>query len=172
MGGLGYALRYFASDLAPMILFLGIFLATGNIYLATGIGIGFGLVQPGWSLLRRTTIGALQWASLGLVVVFGTATLVTRDPRFIMFKPSWMERYTPEAVREAARPMLNLFGFIWAGLMFFTAALNLLLVFTVDAMTWARFNLFFSPVSVIALFAIQNVYMRVRAARAGYVIPG
>jgi intracellular septation protein len=179
MSGLGYTLRYFAADLTPMIVFLLVFLASKNIYLATGVGIGLSALLIGWGLARKAPIGMLQWAGLGLIAVFGAATLLTGDPRFVMFKPTginlvlgavmlkrgWMERYAPEAIRDLARPMLNVFGYVWSGLMFFTAALNLILVFTVDATTWAKFNLIFPPTSIIALFIIQNVFMRVRAAR-------
>ncbi|HZZ22749.1 MAG TPA: hypothetical protein VFE60_09305 [Roseiarcus sp.] len=49
MSGLGYTLRCFAADLAPMI-FLLVFLASKNIYLATGVGIGLSVLQIGWSL--------------------------------------------------------------------------------------------------------------------------
>ncbi len=185
MNGLGYTLRYFAADLAPMILFLVIFLTTNNIFLATGIGIAFGVLQVAWCIARKTPVGMLQWAGLGLIAVFGTATLVTRNPHFIMFKPTainlvlgavmlkrgWMERYMPEAMRVAARPLLNVFGYVWAGLMFFTAALNLALVFTVDPATWAKFNLFFPPLSIIGLFVVQNTFMRTRMAMARYDLP-
>jgi len=120
----------------------------------------------------------LQWAGLGLIAVFGAATLLTGDPRFIMFKPTginlvlgavmlrrgWMERYAPENIRDLARPVLNVFGYVWSGLMFFTAALNLILVFMVDPTTWAKFNLIFPPISIIGLFVIQNVFMRTRAS--------
>jgi intracellular septation protein len=179
MRGLGHTLRYFAADLAPMIVFLLVFLASGNIYLATGVGIGLSALQLGWGLARKAPIGMLQWAGLGLIAVFGAATLITGDPRFVMFKPTginlvlgaamlrrgWMERYAPEDVRDLARPMLNVFGYVWAGLMFLTAALNLILVFTVDPATWARFSLVFPPASIIGLFLIQNIIMRARFAR-------
>ncbi|MGC1303422.1 MAG: septation protein IspZ [Caulobacteraceae bacterium] len=182
MNGLGYTLRHFAGDMFATILFLTIFLITHNIVLATGLGIGIGVIQLAWQLVRRAPVGMMQWASLGLVAVFGTATLLTHDPRFIMFKPTainlivgvvmlkpgWMERYVPEAVREVARPMLKVFGFIWAGLMFLTAALNLALVATVDPRTWAEFNLYFPPASMIGLFVIQNAWMRSRRAMATY----
>jgi intracellular septation protein A len=181
MSGLGYTLRFFAADLAPMIAFLVIFLATKNIYLATGVGIGLSVLQIGWCLALRKPAGMLQWAGLGLIGVFGTATLLTGDPRFVMFKPTainlvlgavmlkrgWMERYVPEHMREISRPMLNLFGYVWSGLMFLTAMLNLVLVYTVDPDTWAKFNLLFPPASIIGLFVIQNTYMRARAHMAG-----
>ncbi len=50
MSGLGYTLRYFAADLTPMIVFLLVFLASKNIYLATGVGIGLSALQIGWGL--------------------------------------------------------------------------------------------------------------------------
>ena len=71
-----------------------------------------------------------------------------------------------------ARPLLNAFGYIWAGLMAVTAVLNLVLVFTVDATVWAKFNLFFPPASIIALFVIQNAFMRSRMAMAHYDLDG
>jgi intracellular septation protein len=178
MSGLGYTLRYFAADLAPMIVFLLVFLASKNIYLATGVGIGLSALQIGRSLARKAPIGMLQLAGLSLIAAFGAATLLTGDPRFVMFKPTginlvlgvvmlrrgWMERYAPENIRDLARPMLNIFGYVWSGLMFFTAALNLVLVFTVDPTTWTKFNLIFPPTSIIGLFLIQNVFMRARAS--------
>jgi intracellular septation protein A len=162
-----------------------IFLVSKNIYLATGVAIAFGLAQLAWCFARKTPVGPLQWAALGLVVVFGSATLLTRNAHFIMFKPTaidlvlaavmlkkgWMERYVPEDVRVVARPLLDIFGYVWAGLMAFTAALNLLLVFTVDPTVWANFNLFFPPISITGLFLVQNTFMRSRRAMAHYDLP-
>lgn len=49
-----------------------------------------------------------------------------------MLRPGWMERYVPAGVRDAARPMLTVFGFVRAGLMLLLAALNTVLVVAVD----------------------------------------
>jgi intracellular septation protein len=185
MGGFGYTLRYFTGDLVPMILFLGTFFVTKNIVLAVGFGIAASLTQVIWARIRRRPIGVLQWATLGVLMVLGGATLATHDARFIMFKPTvihlilgavmlkpgWMERYIPADLREAARPMLTMFGFVWAGLMFLTAALNAALVVFSDPMTWAKFNALFPPISMVSLFLLQNAYMRARAGARSYVIP-
>jgi intracellular septation protein len=174
MGGFGYILRAFASDLVAMAVFLGVMLATGNILIATGLGMAAGLAQLALALMRRRAVGVIQWASLGLVAILGGATLLTNDPHFIMLKPTaahlllgavmlrpgWMERYVPAEARDAARSMLTTFGFVWSGLMFLTAVLNLALMLQADPMTWARFNLVFPPASMIGLFAIQNLVMR------------
>jgi intracellular septation protein A len=176
MGRFAYALRAFGADLVPMAIFLVVVLATRNILAATAIGMAAGVGQLIWTLARRQPIGAIQWASLGLVALLGGATLLTRDPRFIMLKPTaahlflgavmlrpgWMERYAPAEVRDVARPMLTAFGFVWAALMFVTAALNLAVMLLADPMSWAKFNLIFPPGSMIALFAIQNLVMRRR----------
>ena len=182
MGDFGYTLRYFAGDLVLMIVFLGIFLGTGNIVFALGFGIAVSVAQLIYALVRGRQIGALQWASLGLLVVFGGATLVTQDARFIMFKPTvihvmlgavmlrpgWMERYVPANERDRIRPMLTAFGFIWAGLMFLIAAANAALVALADPVVWAKFNLLFPPISMVGLFVVQNVYIRVRVAVERY----
>jgi intracellular septation protein len=174
MNGFGYTLRYFTADLIPMILFVVIFMVTQNIMLATGIGIAVGLGQLIYALARRRPIGALQWASVGLVLVLGTATMLTHSPLFIMFKPTiinllvavvmlrpgWMERYVPAEWRERVRPTLTAFGFVWAGLMVALGAFNAVLALSADPLTWARFHLIVPPVAMIGLFAFQNVYMR------------
>lgn len=174
MGGFGYVLRAFAGDMIPMTAFLSILLITGNIAVATGIGVAAALIQVGWALARRVAVGALQWASLGLIALLGGATLLTHDPRFVMFKPTavnlilgatmlrrgWMERYVPDEILDRARSALTVFGFIWAGLMLVTAALNLVVALSAEPTTWARFNLVFPPVSMIGLFALQNLVMR------------
>jgi len=182
VGGFGYTLRYFATDLLSMIVFFVTLLVTKNIYLATLIGIAVGAGQVAWCLVRRVPAGMLQWTSLGLVAVFGGATLLTHNPYFIMFKPSvvhavigatmlkrgWMSRYAPLEYREVAKPLMDRFGYVWAGLMFFIAALNLVLIFTVSQLVWAKVNLFADPVAIIGLFMIQNLYMRSKAASHHY----
>jgi intracellular septation protein A len=77
MSGLGCTLRYFAADLTPMIVFLLVFLASRNIYVATSVGMGLSALQIGWGLARKAPIGMLQWAGLSLIAVFGAATLLT-----------------------------------------------------------------------------------------------
>jgi intracellular septation protein len=186
MSGFGYTLRAFVGDILAMILFLAVVAATGNVALAVGLGIVLGLGQLAWDLARKTPVGALQWASLGLVIVSGGATLLTRDPRFVMLKPTavylvlaavmlrpgWMDRYVPAGARAVAGPMLKRFGYAWAGLMILTAVLNLIVALTADPASWAKFNLYFQPGSVIALFLAQNVWMRRRRAAGSYALAG
>src|ERR1700750_597391 len=103
-------------DLASTLLFLVVFLWTNNVVLAVGLGMALGLTQIAVQFVRRKPIEAMEWLSLFLVITAGTATLLTDDPRFLLFKPSviyvivgsvmlkagWMNRYLPPIVRTVA----------------------------------------------------------------------
>ena len=96
-------------DLASTIFFLVLFLLTHNTILSVSLGMALGLAQIGTQFVRRKPIDTMEWLSLFLVVAAGTATLLTNDPRFVLFKPSviyvivgavmlkpgWMNRYLP-----------------------------------------------------------------------------
>lgn len=88
MQNLIQAARLLISDLASTILFLVVLLTTKDLMLAVMLGIGLGVVQIGWLVARRKPIDAMQWLSIGLVVVSGVATMLTNEARFVMLKPS------------------------------------------------------------------------------------
>src|SRR3974390_475483 len=101
-----------ATDLPSTIIFAAVYFATGNIALATGIGIAGAILQGIQARMKGKELGFMTWASLGLVIVLRTATLLTHDPRFVLAKPSiahfaigiimlkrgWMLRYVPPLV--------------------------------------------------------------------------
>ncbi len=183
MRNLFSAARVLLLDLASSILFGILLVVTGNLLLAVGLGMVLGGVQIGWQHTRKQPIGSLQWLSVALILLSGTATFFTHDPRFVMLKPSiiyciigavmlkrgWMTRYLP----ERAAPVLDvatMFGYVWAGLMFATAALNLVLATRLDPATGALFWLVWGVGSKAGLFLVQYSWMmavgRRRAAAA------
>lgn len=180
MSPLLHAARPVLIDLAATFLFYGVLAATGNVMLATALGVALGIAQVAVLKLRRSPISAMQWASLGLVLVMGGATLLTRDARFILIKPTiiyavigaamlqrgWMNRYMPpiSAGRIPARLVIGA-GYAWAGLMFVSAALNLALALTLDPKTVAGVMAAWSPISKIVLFAGQYLLFRHIARR-------
>ena len=58
-----------------------------------------------------------------------------------------------------------IFGYVWAGLMFFSAALNLLLVFSLSVRDWAAFMSAWGLGSKLGLFLIQYATMRIIGVR-------
>jgi intracellular septation protein len=170
-----HAGKWLAADLFSTLMFVGLYAVTHSVYVATGLAIAAGVVQIAWLNFRRSPIDAMQWMSLGLVIVFGGASLFAHDPRFIMLKPTliyvvigavmlkpgWMTRYQPPAALPWSRDVAATFGYVWAGLMFLTGALNLALVAHGDPKLWAWFIGVFPIASKLMLFAVQYLVTRV-----------
>ena len=88
MKNLFQASRVLLLDMASTLLFLGVYVATGNLFLAVGLGMALGLGQIAWHLFHREPVEALQWLSVVIILASGTATFFTNDPLFVMLKPS------------------------------------------------------------------------------------
>jgi intracellular septation protein len=180
MKNLFYAARPILTDMLSTILFAALFALTGNIYLSTGAAIALGIGQVAFEKLRGKPAPGMQWASLGLVTVLGGATLFTGDPRFVMIKPTivyltigaamlqpgWMDRYMPPASKDyLPRRLIVAGGYVWSGLMFSTAALNLFIALTMDHKAWLAFIGVFPLASKLGLFAIHYASFRFIALR-------
>ena len=181
MSNLVNALKPLIADLASSIFFAILIAVTGNIYLATGIGIAVGIAQVAIQMLRGKPIFAMQWMSLALVIVFGSLTLYLHDPRFVMvkfaiahiavgavmIKPNWMSRYLPPIVTDnlSARE-LTLYSAMWPVLMFGLAAVGLYIGLEEGATAWAWFLGTVNPAAPWVLFAIQYVLMRAHVRSA------
>ncbi|HYN79329.1 MAG TPA: inner membrane-spanning protein YciB [Lamprocystis sp. (in: g-proteobacteria)] len=74
-------------DLLPIILFFIAYKVAG-IYWATGVAIAASAIQVGWGWWRHRRVEKMQWATLGLLTVFGGLTIALRDPIFVMWKPT------------------------------------------------------------------------------------
>jgi len=167
------------SDLASTLFFLVLFLLTKDLVLSVALGMALGVIQIGLQFVRKKPVDTMQWLSLFLVLASGTTTLLTHDPRFVMVKPSviytivgivmlkpgWMNRYLPPIAVRVVPDIAFIFGFVWAGLMFASAALNLALAFTLDAATWAIAMSIWGMASKIGLFLIQYTTMRLIGIR-------
>jgi len=185
MRNLFAAAKLLLLDLASTFFFLLVYLLTKNIPLAVALGVALGIGQIGWEFVRKRPIDTMQWLSLFLVVGAGTATLITNDPRFVMVKPSliylvvgvvmlrrgWMNRYLPPIAKELAPDIAFIFGFIWSGLMFFSAALNLIVALNFSVVTWASFMSVYGIVSKLGLFLIQYATMRYIGLRRRQAMP-
>jgi intracellular septation protein len=172
-------------DLVSTIFFLVMFLLTHNIVLSVGFGIAVGLAQIGTKFVRRKSIDTMEWLSLCLVIAAGTATLLTDDPRFVLFKPSviytlvgvvmlksgWMTRYLPAIARAVVPDVAVVVGFVWAGLMFVSAAMNAFVALTCSVATWALVMPIFGIVSKVVVFLFGFAAMRIVAVRRLRAMP-
>jgi intracellular septation protein len=76
-----------------------------------------------------------------------------------------MNRYLPAIATEVVPDIAFIFGFVWAGLMFASAALNLILALTLDTATWAIVMSIWGMASKIVMFLVQYATMRLIGVR-------
>jgi hypothetical protein len=76
-----------------------------------------------------------------------------------------MNRYMPPIVLQLIPDVVHLFGFAWAGLMFASAALNIVLAMMLDPLTWSATIAAWGIASKVVLFLIQYAAMRAIAVR-------
>ncbi|MFH1339617.1 MAG: septation protein IspZ [Pseudomonadota bacterium] len=174
------------SDFLSTIVFLVLYLATGNVILATSVAIAGAVGQVAYARYKGQQLGFMTWASLGLVIVLGGATLLTHDPRFVLAKPAighfaigaimlkrgWMLRYMPPIVAETIPEYVTVAGYAWAALMFVLGAGTIAVAATGDMKLWAFYVSVVLIGAKVAAFAVQYaafrilVTNRIRAARA------
>ena len=162
------------TDFLSTIVFIALYLITGNVALATGVAIAGAVVQLIHARIRGLQLGFMTYASLALVIVLGSATLLTNDPRFVLAKPSiayfaigaimlkrgWMLRYVPPIVAETIPEYVTLAGYAWAALMFALGAGTIAIALTGDMKLWAIYVSVVAVGAKIAAFAVQYVAFR------------
>ena len=179
------AARALLLDLASTFIFLILFLLTHNAILSVAAGVGFGVVQIAIQLIRRKPVEIMEWLSLFLVIAAGTATILTDDPRFVLFKPSviyaiigvvmlkpgWLLRYLPAIAKEAAPDVIVVVGYAWAALMLTTAAVNALVAIAYSVETWAIIMLIFGIGTKVIAFVAGFLAIRLITRRRIRAMP-
>ena len=187
MQNLLHAARPLANDLFSSLLFAALVALGVDTQTATLIAMGIGLVHVIlWKLLGRP-VASMQWASLALVMTFGTLGLFLHDARFLMAKPTviyliltvmmlkrgWMLRYMPPISTGHGERAMIVFGYVWAGLMALTGFANLVVAIQFPHL-WPAFLAIFPTTSKLVLFAVQYAVMRhvtIRSIRAQMALP-
>jgi intracellular septation protein A len=174
------------TDFLSTIVFLIVYLVTDNVMLATGVAIASSVAQVIYAHVKGEPLSFMTYASLALVIVLGSATLLTHDPRFVLAKPAiahfaigaimlkrgWMLRYMPPIVTETIPEYVTIAGYAWAALMFAIGAGTIAIAMTGDLKLWALYVSVIAFGAKIAAFAVQYVAFRIlvtnriRAARA------
>jgi intracellular septation protein A len=175
-----------ASDFFSSIVFLTVYLVSGNVLLATGVAIASSIAQVAYAHIKGEPLSFMTYASLALVIVLGSATLLTSDPRFVLAKPAiahfaigtvmlkrgWMLRYMPQIVADTIPEYVTCAGYAWAALMFVLGCGTIAVAASGDVKLWAFYVSFVLLGAKLAAFAVQYVAFRIlvtgriRAARA------
>ena len=162
------------SDFLSTIVFLAVYLVTDNVVLATSVAIAGAVAQVIYSRIKGKPLGFMTWASLGLVIVLGSATLLTHDPRFVLAKPAighfaigtimlkrgWLLRYVPPIVAETIPEYVVIAGYAWAALIFALGIGTIAVAATGDLRLWTIYVSVVLVGAKLAAFAVQYVAFR------------
>jgi len=162
-------------DCFPLILFFIAF-RYADIYAATAVAMTASVAQIVWLKLNRTPVQTMHWVNLGIILVFGGATLLLQNEAFIKWKPTvlywifggallggqliWRRNLIRRllegqvALAESAWTRLNL---IWAVFFLFAGALNLYVAFSghFSEAQWVNFKVF-GLMGLLIVFVISQ----------------
>ncbi len=176
---MGKVFRQLFVDFFSTIVFFVVWLATADVLIATGVAIAGAIGQFIYARVRGQILDFMTWASLALVIVLGSATLLTKDPRFVLMKPSvahfaigaimlrrgWMLRYQPDIVKDNAADVVTIAGYAWAVLMFVLGAGVIVTALTGDVKLWAFYVTVIAVGAKIVAFALQYLVTRIVITR-------
>jgi intracellular septation protein len=164
-------------DIFPVFLFFVAFKLFG-IYVATGVAMAATFAQIGWVWLRHRKVEKMLWVSLGVIVVFGGATLLLQDETFIKWKPTvlyWlfgaslavaMLIFKKNLIRTMMEKQVTLPDPIWNRLLaswiaFFVVmgALNLFVAYNFSTDAWVNFKLFGGIGLMLVFVALQALML-------------
>jgi intracellular septation protein A len=179
-------LKQLVVDVLAGWTFLAVLLVTNDIFLATAVALAAGVGQAVWMIWRRQAIDPMQWMAMALVIGLAAATLITRNPTFVVFKPSllegglalmmlrpgWVARYVPPHGRAQAPPGLLVFwGYLWAAVWFAMALSNLVVVRVYGLKAWALYTQVSPFVMLGLLIGAGRLVFRLAIRRAGAALP-
>ena len=164
-------------DFFPILLFFGAFKIWG-IYVATTVAIVATLLQLAWMRYSTGRTEPMQWLSLGVIVVFGGATLIAQDETFIKWKPTvlywamggallvgqvffrrnWLQSLMKSQMAlpdHAWRVML----WSWCGFFAVMGVLNIWVAYHFDTDTWVNFKLFGGMGLMLVFVLAQAMYL-------------
>lgn len=150
-----------ASFLGPLIRDGTVPADQAAILLATAVAIVASLLQIGAVLLRGRKVDPMLWVSVGVIVVFGGATIWLHDETFIKWKPTilywlfggalaagqllWRRNLLKSLLGtqlSLPEPVWQRLTWLWCGFFVTLGAINLVVAYTVPTPVWVNFKLF------------------------------
>lgn len=165
------------ADWLPIVLFFVVY-KTVDLFAATAAAIVATVLVMIVLRLRGHAIETMQWVSLLLITVFGGATILLQDERFIKLKPTILYALFAAAlllpqliaktllIKKLMQSKVSLPNAAWAKLnaawgVFFAvmAALNFWVANSFSTDTWVNFKLFGTIGLMIAFIIAQALWM-------------
>lgn len=164
-------------DFFPILLFF-IAYKLFNIYVATGVAIVSSFIQTGGFWLRHKHFETTHLLSFAIILLLGSATLISHDVMFIKWKPTaiyWVLAtlfFTTQfignqpLIKRLINNKISLPDTAWKRLnacwaLFFVimGSLNLYIVYNFSTNTWVDFKLFGTIGLTVIFVLLQSLYM-------------
>ena len=164
-------------DLFPVILFFIVFKIAG-VFAATATAIVATFIQVGWVKYRHGKVDTMLWVSLGIITVFGGATLLLHDETFIKWKPTILYWFFAVALlfsaivlkknlmRSLLQEKMALPDFVWHRLNLSWSAffallgiLNLYVAHNFSTAAWVNFKLFGATGIMLVFILAQSALL-------------
>lgn len=164
-------------DFFPIILFFVAFKVWG-IFTATAVTIVASIVQIAYLRIRHGKVEPMQWVSLGVIVVFGGATLLSHSETFIKWKPTvlyWLMgaalvlgqllfrknliKSVMGSQMQLPDPAWRTLQWSWTGFFTVMGLINLWVAYRFDTDTWVNFKLFGGMGLMVVFIVVQALYI-------------
>ena len=164
-------------DIFPVILFFVIFKLFG-VYPATAAAIAATFLQVIWVKFRHGKVDTTLWVSLGIIVVFGGATLITHNDNFIRWKPTVLYWFFASSIlfsraflnKNLIRMLLNgkialpeniwnYLNYAWSAFFAVLGCINLYVAFHFSMDTWVDFKLFGTTGMMLVFILAQAAFL-------------
>jgi intracellular septation protein len=164
-------------DIFPVILFFVVFKLFG-VYPATATAIAATILQVAWVKWRHGKVDTTLWVSLGIIVVFGGATLLLHNENFIKWKPTALYWFFSLAIlfsraflnknlmRTLLQGKINLpdnvwqyINYAWSAFFAVLGCINLYVAFNFSMDTWVDFKLFGTTGMMLIFILLQAAYL-------------
>jgi len=167
----------FLFDFFPIVLFFVAF-KLYDIFVATAVAIAASFVQVGGYWLKHRRFETMHLVTLGIIVIFGGATLLLQDELFIKWKPTvlnWLFALVflgshfigkKTIVQRMMANAITLPASIWHRLnigwiIFFIVIgfINIYVAYNFDTATWVDFKVFGILGLTMAFVIIQSFFI-------------
>lgn len=165
------------SDLLAVILFFVTYSLTKDMIAATAVALVIGVVQAAFSYWRHKKLDTMQWVGLILIVLMGGATILLKDDRFIMWKPTvlfWIGalvllgshlggknglKATMGKELTLPDPVWRKLTFAWVAFLVFMGIANIFVFQNFTKDQWVSYKLFGSTALMIVFLIGQSLYL-------------
>ncbi len=167
----------FLIDFFPILLFFVAFKVWG-VFVATGVAIVATIAQIAYLRMKTGKIEPMQWISLGVIVIFGGATLISHNDTFIKWKPTvlywvmatvllgayWIMgknliQKLMSAQVQLPQHVWNRLNYSWAIFFLVMGVVNIWVAYQFDLDTWVTFKMFGGLGLMLAFVVAQALYL-------------